>query len=293
MTYFGVCYGPYRNAGWAPPTGPTSASVDADMKLIAGSGFRNVRTYGVTGGNQWNVDKASKYGLTLGLGVEVDNGSFENTKANIVLALNQAQQAATTYGRTISLDLVIGNEVDLEGVPTLLLSNAMAFAKTEKARHPGVAARVTTCLTGTALQNAGSPWQGAVTACEAVTYLTVYPWYAFKAGASAKPNDIDPNMQWSWANGLKQVAALGKQVVIAEIGWPSAGAPQWLTTVRNEHVNYLTTRSWMAGKNFLNKPFDGYWFEMFDEPWKTAEGPWGPHWGLFTSGDNRQQKFQL
>lgn len=292
MAYFGVCYGPYRNAGWAPPSGPTPASVDADMQLIAGSGFRNVRTYGVTGGNQWNVDKATRYGLALGLGVEVDIGSLDRTKAYVVQALNQAQQAAATYGRTVAVDLVIGNEVDLEGVPPPLLADAMAFAKTERGRHSGVAARVTTCLTGTALQSPGSPWKGVVSACEAVTYLTVYPWYAFKAGASADPGNIDPNMQWSWNNGLAQVAALGKQVVIAEIGWPSAGAPNWKTTVQDEHLNYTTTRNWMAGRNFLGQPFDAYWFEMFDEPWKTAEGPWGPHWGLYTSGNDRLPKFR-
>jgi exo-beta-1,3-glucanase (GH17 family) len=38
-------------------------------------------------------------------------------------------------------------------------------------------------------------------------------------------------------------------------------------------------------------PFDTYWFEMFDEPWKTQEGPQGPHWGLYTSGSNPQPKF--
>ena len=42
---------------------------------------------------------------------------------------------------------------------------------------------------------------------------------------------------------------------------------------------------------FLNKAFDTYWFEMFDEPWKTAEGAWGSHWGLYTAGDSPQPKF--
>jgi hypothetical protein len=37
--------------------------------------------------------------------------------------------------------------------------------------------------------------------------------------------------------------------------------------------------------------FDTFWFEMYDEPWKTAEGLWGPHWGLCSK--DGQQKFQL
>ena len=38
MAFFGVCYSPRR------VTNPTADTVDADMKIIAGLGFRNVRT---------------------------------------------------------------------------------------------------------------------------------------------------------------------------------------------------------------------------------------------------------
>ncbi|HEX9327747.1 MAG TPA: glycosyl hydrolase family 17 protein [Reyranella sp.] len=292
MAFYGVCYGPYRKAGWRPPSGPSADSVDADMKTIASRGITHIRTYGVAGGNQWNADKATKYNLSLGLGVEAHkNDSLQTIKTLITQGLSQAQQAAMTYKRSLSLDLVIGNEVNLEGLDPTRIRQAMEFARQEKPRYPSLAVRVTSCLTGTALQNAGSVWEAVVKDCETVVYLTVYPWYAFKAGSSADPGNIDPNMRWSWDNGLKQAVALGKQVVIAEIGWPSDGAPQWKTSVANEKLNYATTRTWVSGQNFLNKAFDTFWFEMFDEPWKTAEGAWGPHWGLYTSGDNPQPKF--
>ncbi|MBL6654009.1 MAG: hypothetical protein ISP49_20605 [Reyranella sp.] len=295
MTYFGVCYGPYREAGWQPPdTGPTEASVDADMKAIAALGFTHVRTYGVAGGNQWNVDKATKYNLRLGLGIEIGQSTtIVRAKALITQALQQGQQAASKYRRpSLSLDLVVGNEVDFNGVQPGLIIDAMKFATTEKRRYPAVAgATVTCCLTGTALQPSASQWTPVVSACDRVVYLTVYPWYAFKAGSSAQPGNIDPNMQWSWANGMQQAANLGKKVVIAEIGWPSDGAAQWLTTVPNEQLNYATTKTWCRGNNFLNRAFDAYWFEMFNEPWKTSEGAWGPHWGLCTSGASPQPKW--
>jgi exo-beta-1,3-glucanase (GH17 family) len=120
--------------------------------------------------------------------------------------------------------------------------------------------------------------------CDTVAYLTVYPWYG-----EAVPGNIDPQMQWSWNNGLKQVRERGKQVVIAEIGWPSAGGRE--TSVENEKINYETTKKWVSGSNSLHMSFDTFWFEMFDEPWKTQEGPQGPHWGLYTSGSNPQAKF--
>ena len=96
-------------------------------------------------------------------------------------------------------------------------------------------------------------------------------------------------MQWSWDNGLKQVQARGKEVVIGEIGWPSAGGRA--TSVENERINFETTKAWVDMGNPMEIRFNAYWFEMFDEPWKTKEGAQGPHWGLFTSGSNPQPKF--
>ena len=295
MAFFGVCYSPYRVGSphvWPDPNGPTAATVDADMQAIASRKFTHIRTYGVDRGNQWNVDKATKYGLILGLGVWVDANSLANSKAQIDLALGQAQSAATTYNRILDIDLVIGNEVNREDVakynPTLV-QQAMQYAKEQLPKYPGVTAWVTTCFSGTVLQYPSSPWQPVVDYCDKVVYLTVYPWYAGQGVAN--PNNIDPQMVWSWNNGIKQVEARGKAVVIAEIGWPSAGRQD--ATVANEQINFGVTKRWIAGHNSLGRAFETFWFEMFDESWKGNEGPWGPHWGLYTSGTNPQPKFDF
>ena len=75
-------------------------------------------------------------------------------------------------------------------------------------------------------------------------------------------------------------------VVIAEIGWPSAGKPEWNTTIPSERLNYNVTKKWVSGANSLGRAFDTYWFEMFDEPWKTNEGPFGPYFGLYDKDAN-------
>lgn len=288
MTFFGVCYSPYHRTNEPPPSGVTEADVDADMAIIAARGFTHIRTYGVDGGNQWNVEKATKHRLTLGLGVWADPNSLQNTKTQIDNALTQAQIAANRYKVRLNLDLVIGNEVNrTETVYTPdLIRNSMAYAKAELPRYPGVTARVTTCFSGTVLQYPNSPWEKVVDFCDQVAYLTVYPWYG-----GAAPDNIDPQMKWSWDNGLKQVRERGKEVVIAEIGWPSAGGRE--TSPENEKINYEVTKKWVSGQNFLGIAFDTFWFEMFDEPWKTNEGPQGPHWGLYTSGSNPQPKFDF
>lgn len=286
MAFFGVCYSPYHRTNTFPPGGVTEPGVDADMQIISRK-FTRIRTYGVDGGNQWNVDKATKYKLTLALGVWVTPNNLPATQAQIDQALSQAQSAGNKYGTRLTLDLVIGNEVNRQDVGVYkpdLIRAAMQYAKAKVPGYPAVSARVTTCFSGTVLQNPNSEWLPVVDECNTVAYLTVYPWYG-----GAAPGNIDPQMQWSWNNGLKQVRERGKQVVIAEIGWPSAGGRD--TSVANEQTNYAVTRKWVSGTNSLGMAFDTFWFEMFDEPWKTQEGPQGPHWGLYTSGSNPQPKF--
>jgi exo-beta-1,3-glucanase (GH17 family) len=123
-----------------------------------------------------------------------------------------------------------------------------------------------------------------------VVYLTVYPWYADKP---IPPNNIDEQMQWSWNNGLKQAVDMKKTVVIAEIGWPSAGGPsnRGVTSPANMKTNFDTTKKWLGNspRNNIDKAFDAFWFEMFDEPWKTiGEGHYGVHWGWYNT--NRTKK---
>jgi exo-beta-1,3-glucanase (GH17 family) len=98
-------------------------------------------------------------------------------------------------------------------------------------------------------------------------------------------------MKWSYDNGMKQVEALYKNVIIGEIGWPSQGGRE--TSVQNEELNYKATDKWVRGGNFLKKNYFSFWFEMFDEPWKTQEGSYGPYWGLYGSGANPKEKFEI
>jgi len=287
MPFYGVCYSPYHRRN--DRSGVTESEVDADMAIIS-SRFTHIRTYSAEDRDQWNVDKAAKRGLKIALGIWVDdNQPVDANRRNIDHALQQAQSAAANYGGNPVIDLVVGNEVDRGDnkrlTPTTVY-NLMQYAKEQRPRYPNVSARVAGCFTAKVLQNANSPWLNVVDYCEGVVYLTVYPWFG-----NAKPDDINPQMEWSWNNGLRQVQERSEEIVIAEIGWPSAGGRD--TSVANEQTNYAVTRKWVSGANPLGRNFDAFWFEMFDEPWKIRDGPQEPHWGLYTSGGDPQPKFPL
>jgi exo-beta-1,3-glucanase (GH17 family) len=281
--YFGVCYGARRIDQ------PTEQSVDEDMRLIAERGLPTIRTYGVSGPDQWNLDKATKHGLEIAVGVWVTAGNPSKTNAEIDLALSQADQAFQRGGWGGDFDLVIGNEVNrtdkAKWTPQEIL-DAMKYARQAKGLHTSLTYRVTSCFSGTVLQD-NPEWRPVVEACERIAFLTVYPWYGQKANNNFTPGNIDDQMNWSWQNGLQQVVNMGKNIAVAEIGWPTDGDGG--TTIGNQQINYAVTKRYLnEGKDSKGNPTSlgsrpAFWFEMFDEPWKAKdEGAWGSHWGIYT-----------
>ncbi|MFM7972307.1 MAG: 50S ribosomal protein L7/L12, partial [Betaproteobacteria bacterium] len=88
-----------------------------------------------------------------------------------------------------------------------------------------------------------------------------------------------------------------KPVVIAEVGWPSTGAPveKWVQGHRNqssasplEQARFL--REFVASARMRDPQPDYFVIEAIDQPWKVqTEGPVGAHWGVFDA--RRTPKF--
>lgn len=69
----------------------------------------------------------------------------------------------------------------------------------------------------------------------------------------------------------------GKEVIIGETGWPSAGAGSRTTPDNyNIYMKEFVCRATSANIKF-------YWFEAFDASWKTDVDEIERHWGIFTS----------
>lgn len=68
-----------------------------------------------------------------------------------------------------------------------------------------------------------------------------------------------------------QARAPGRTIVVKECWWPTAGDAGASETNQTAFFRQLsTTTVWFV------------WGEAYDQYWKTAEGPFGPHWGLHT-----------
>jgi Glycosyl hydrolases family 17 len=76
----------------------------------------------------------------------------------------------------------------------------------------------------------------------------------------------------------------GKEVIISETGWPSAGGargPATPSTIDAPQY-FIEFTSWAIANSI---PY--FYFEAFDEAWKAAaEGPQGSHWGVWDADGN-------
>jgi len=72
----------------------------------------------------------------------------------------------------------------------------------------------------------------------------------------------------------------GKQVIIAETGWPDAGEPIGLAipSLANADRYFSEFTSWARAGQI---PF--FYFEAFDEPWKSKTDSRGGHFGIWNS----------
>jgi exo-beta-1,3-glucanase (GH17 family) len=283
----GVCYAPYHQAASVSKSSYTKANVDADLKIISNEKITFIRTYTVQGCQQYLPELCTKYNIGLALGVWIFQGDTAKTHTEIDTALTQANA-----NPDMVKIIVIGNEVDLNSnnYTYAEVKAAFDYAKAQLVNYPNISdVPLTICMTGAGPMSA--TWSPLLKMMQDYAFLTIYPWYGQKGNHENNPNkfpmtpgDITANMQYSYANGMQQAIKAGLEVVIAEIGWPSAGDNNADTNWNALVTNYNATCKWINGNNSYQKAFITMWFEMFDEPWKTKEGPWGPHWGIYGSG---------
>jgi exo-beta-1,3-glucanase (GH17 family) len=263
-----VSYAPFR--GLQTPLDPATmipaAQIDDDLARLSEI-TDCVRTYSVDFGLDQIAGIAAKYGLKVMQGLWLSSHPAKNN-----YQIETAIALANKYPDTIRA-VVVGNEVLLRGDMT-----ATDLARTIRA----VKARVRVPVT---YADVWEFWLRNSDIANAVDFVTIHIlpyWEDFPISAGRAGAHVD-------AIRRQVVDAFpGKEVLIGEVGWPSAGRMRegaLPSPVNQARVIQDVLALGKLGNFHVNV------IEAFDQPWKRAlEGTVGGHWGLL-DGYSRAPKF--
>ncbi len=254
-----VSYAPFR-AGQDPLVEGTQVEpwqIEEDLALL--SKYSNcVRTYSIDDGAESVLASARRHGLKVLHGVWLSNQPEKNRR-QIATTVALAKQ----YSDVISA-VVVGNEVLLRG--EMSATDLMAAIREVKAQ---VGKPVT-------YADVWEYWLRYSDVRNAVDFVTIHIlpyWEDFPIPASLAAAHV--------AAIHRRVAAAipGKDILIGEFGWPSAGrmrerarpSPWSQARVISETLTLAERERFKVNV-----------IEAFDQPWKRAlEGAVGGYWGIF------------
>lgn len=263
-----VSYAPFH--GWQSPLDPTvrisAAQIEQDLGELAKI-TDCVRIYSVDLGLEQIPAIAERHGLQVMLGLWLSREAEQNRRQ-----IETAVALANRYPGTVR-SVVVGNEVLLRG--EMAAGDLAAAIRAVKAR---VKVPVT-------YADVWEFWLRNRDVAAAVDFITIHIlpyWEDLPVAAGAAADHVAEIHD-------RVVAAFpGKDVLIGEVGWPSAGRMRQgaLPSPANQARVIEDVLALASAKMFHVNVI-----EAFDQPWKRAlEGTVGGHWGLFDDA-NRRLKF--
>ena len=253
----GVTYNPSHVFSESQSKQIAPERIDADMAQLSRI-TGHVRTYTVAGGLDKVPEIARRYGLTVSLGIWIGPDLDMNEK-EIEAALD-----VILANRRVIDRVIVGNESIQFGNVTADQLNA--YIKRVREALPA-RIKVTTAETWTS-------WLLHPELGENVDIIFVHllPYWE---GTDVR--NALTFVQHAYDN--VQGYFPDKPVVIGEVGWPSEGRTASAAEPSLANEAYFI-RNFV--KLALDKGYDYYIVEAYDQPWKTTnEGVVGAHWGLF------------
>ncbi len=253
-----LSYAPFRGAQdpLVEGTRVSPEQIDEDLALLA-KYTDCIRTYSVDDGRDDVLKSARRHGLKVMHGVWV-SGDADKTRRQVESSIAYAKQ----YPDVITA-IVVGNEVLLRG--EMAAANLIAIIREIKAQ---VAMPVT-------YADVWEFWLRYPDVQSAVDFVTIHVlpyWEDFPIPASRAASHLVAIRD--------KVAAVfpGKDIVIGEFGWPSAGRmrqdarPSPYDQARAVIDTLAAAKAQNIHVNII---------EAFDQPWKRAlEGAVGGYWGI-------------
>jgi exo-beta-1,3-glucanase (GH17 family) len=262
-----VSYAPFR--GTQTPLNPATmipaAQIEEDLAQLA-TLTDCVRVYSTDYGLNQIVGIAARHKMKVLQGLWLSSNPAKNKEQ-----IDSAVALANRYPDTVRA-IVVGNEVLLRGDMT-----AYALADTIRA----VKARVSVPVT---YADVWEFWLRNRQVAAAVDFVTIHIlpyWEDFPVSADAAAAHVEAIR--------RQVAAAfpGKEILIGEVGWPSAGRMRDAALPSPANQARVIQDVLALAKR---QKFHVNLIEAYDAPWKRAlEGTVGGHWGLID--DARGLKF--
>lgn len=283
QSFYGMCYTPL-NAQY-PACGDNLDAVIEDVQLMSQLTTR-VRTYGADCNVPEYVLEAidqTKVNMTVFLAAWVPQPADDPGNVTWNRQMNSVLAAIKKHGSDHIDGVTVGNEYLLNGGPEdQLLDKISQMRDAIKALN-----LPKTIPVGTA--DAGSMITTSLGQGSDYVMANVHAWFG------GLPVDQAAGWVWSYTANQEPASALlatnKPTLYIAETGWPTdanttsqmtyqaavAGVPELET--------FLSTYICQANANITagDQYSKYFFFEMFDEPWKSIYGGVEPYWGLFNS----------
>ena len=267
-----VSYAPFRKPGESPLNTQfviTPERIDDDLRALS-QRINCVRTYSQSNGLDAVPAIAARYHMQVLMGIWISSVSKYND-----IEIARGIKTANTYPDTIR-GIVVGNEVLLRG--EVSPKRLAQYIQTVRAATPK-SIPIT-------YADVWQRWLGYPEMASSVDFITIHilPYWEDNPVAAA---DAVTHVEEVYAR--LQHAFPGKQLMIGETGWPSAGRLRRSAepSVVNE-ARYLREFITYAAK--VHMPYNV--IETFDQPWKRAlEGTVGGYWGIFDS--DARPKFSM
>lgn len=254
----GICFSAYLE-GQNPRDFITAEQIRKRLEIVRPY-TRWIRTFSCTNGHELIPEIAKEMGFKTMVGAWISN------------ELEQNEQELQSLTKLISRGLVdiasAGNEVLYRGE----LSEDAVCEYVRRVRQS--AGQVPVTYVDTYYEFINRP--KLVEACDIIP-INCYPFWE---GAGIET----AGLYLQEMHRKVKEAARGKEVIIAETGWPSKGAPVGEAVPSEE--NYI--RYFLEAQMWANHLNMGYFhFSSFDESWKIhAEGWAGTSWGIWDVHDN-------
>lgn len=257
-----VSFAPFRDgqSPFDPATRISAQQVEEDLERVRKISDC-VRTYATDFGSQHVPPLVKKLGMHMYLGIWIGDDDMRNR-----VQVETAIAFAKRYPDVIRA-IIVGNEVLLRrDQPPAVLAG---FIKEVKARA-GVPVTYA---------DVWEFWLRNPELAQLVDFITIHTlpyWEDIPIAADKAAAHIDATLRHV------REAFPGKEVLIGEVGWPTAGR------MREGALPSLSNQARLLGDVTRFAKAGGYhfnWIEVIDQPWKRkSEGTVGGYWGLFAAG---------